>query len=126
MLFAVKSDEINGAIETMDLPDREQQTVRDDLQSHKYRLLWLTLWDWDAQINRGDTISITSDNYHRLFTLRAQRTRIAIPAPKSGLIELRGERTEDAITVSLLSGAQPLAMPRMAVGQNIKIEIDTP
>ena len=126
MLFAVKSDEMDGAIETMDLPPREQRAFRTDVENHKFRLLWLTLWDWDSPTTRGDTISITSDNYHRLFALHDRRSKIAIPEPKSGMIEIRGERTENAITVSLLSGAQPLALPPMAVGQTVKIEVDTP
>lgn len=125
MLFAVKNHEVIGAIETMDLPTSQQRTVLSNVANQKYRLLWLTLWDWDAQTSRGEVISITSDNYHRLVTLRDKRTKIAIPEPKSGFIELRGEHTEDGITISLLSGAQPLAMPRMSVGQTIKIEIDT-
>jgi len=126
MLFAVKGDEIDGAIETMDLPPRERRAVGNDLENHKYRLLWLTLWDWDTQSGRGDTVSITSDNYHRLFALSDRRSKIAIPEPKSGFIEIRGERTENAITISLLSGAQPVALPEMGVGQAVKIEVDTP
>jgi hypothetical protein len=124
MLFAVKRHEVMGAIETMELPTSQQRIVLGNVANQKYRLLWLTLWDWDAQISGGEAISITSDNYHRLFTLGDKRTKIAIPEPKSGFIELRGEHAEDGITVSLLSGAQPLAMPRMSVGQTIKIEID--
>jgi len=127
MLFAVKSDELDGAIATMDLPAKEQRAVRHHLENHEYRLLWLTLWDWDSETTTGDTISITSDNYHRLLTLRNRRSKIAIPEPRSGYIELRGERTEDGIiAISLLSGAQPIAVPRMSVGQAVKLEIDTP
>jgi hypothetical protein len=59
--------------------------------------------------------------------LHNRRTRIAIPEPKSGYLELRGEQTEDGIiAISLLSGAQPLALPRMALGQSVKVEVDTP
>jgi len=127
LLFAVRSDELDAAIATMDLPAKEQRAVRNHLENGEYRLLWLTLWDWDAESSTGDTISITSDNYHRLLTLRNRRSKIAVPEPKSGYIELRGERTDDGIiAISLLSGAQPLAVPRMSVGQSVKLEIDTP
>lgn len=127
ILAAVKAEEIDDAIATMGLPNVEQQRVRDDLAEGKYRLVWITLWDWDASRDTGDTISINSDAYHRLFTLHNHRTRIAIPEPKRGYIELRGEQTEDGvIAISLLSGAQPLALPRMTLGQSIKVEIDAP
>ena len=126
VLSVVKSDEIDSAIESMNLPLKKEMRVRRNLESHKYRLLWLTLWDWDTQTSTGDTISIASNKYHRVLTLKKQHSRIAIPEPKSGTIELRGEHTEDAITISMLSDTQPVAMPRMAVGQRIKINIDTP
>jgi hypothetical protein len=126
ILPAVKSDEIDGAIS--DLPKIEQLRVRQDLQNRKYRLLWLTVWDWDvsAVAETGDTVSIFSDEYRRQVTLRNRRTRIAIPEPRSGYIELRGDATEDGIiAISLLSGTQPIALPRMVLGQIVKIDIDT-
>jgi hypothetical protein len=127
ILPAVKSDEMDHAIATMGLPPVEQHQVREDLENRNYRLVWLTLWDWDASGDKGDTISISSDAYRRLFTLHSRRATVAIPEPKSGYIELRGEQSEDGIiAISLLSGAQPLAVPRMSLGQSVKIEIDTP
>lgn len=127
LVASVKRDNLDEAIATMNLPHGEQQRVREDLDEGKYRLVWITLWDWDASREIGDTISITSDSYRRLFTLRNRRTVIAVPEPKSGYLELRGEQTEDGvIAISMLSGAQPLALPRMTLGQTIRIEIDTP
>src|SRR5262249_4355711 len=127
LVAPVKRDDLDGAIATMSLPHSEQQRVRDDVEEGKYRLVWITLWDWDASRETGDTISITSDFYRRLFMLRNRRTAVAVPEPKSGYIELRGEQTEDGvIAISMLSGAQPLALPRMTLGQSIRIEIDTP
>jgi hypothetical protein len=124
ILSAVKSDEIDSAIS--DLSKTEQLRVRADVANRKYRLLWLTVWDWDTSEETGDTISITSDEYRRVVTLRSRRTRIAIPEPRSGYIELHGEATEDGIiAVSLLSGTQPIALPRMSLGQTVKIEIDS-
>jgi len=127
VLAAIGRQDIDGAVATMGLPHLEQQRIREDLEEGRYRLLWLTLWDWDASTEKGDTISISSDTYRRLFTLHNRRTTIAVPEPKSGYLELRGEQSEDGnISISLLSGAQPLALPRMSLGQAIKVEIDTP
>jgi hypothetical protein len=127
LVTPVKHEELGDAVSSMNLPHTEQQRARDDVDEGKYRLVWITLWDWDASGEKGDTISIASDGYRRLFTLRNRRTTIAVPEPKSGYIELRGEQTEDgAIAISLMSGATPLALPHMTLGQIIRVEIDTP
>jgi hypothetical protein len=127
VVAAVKRNDIDEAVATMSLPHGEQQRVRDDVDEGKYRLVWVTLWDWDTTTEKGDTISISSDVYRRLFTLHNRRTTIAVPEPKSGYLELRGEQSEDGvIAISLLSGAQPLALPQMTLGQSIRVEIDTP
>jgi hypothetical protein len=58
--------------------------------------------------------------------LNSRRTRIAIPEPRSGYIEMRGEATEDGnISISILSGTQPIALPRMSPGQAIRFQIDS-
>jgi hypothetical protein len=126
VLSAVEADEVVGAIATMSSRPDEQRRIRDDLENRKYRLLWLTIWDWDANAQNGDTILITSDDYQRGITLLHHRSRIAIPEPRAGYIEFRGVNTEDTITISLLSGSQPIAMPRMTLGQIMRIEIDIP
>jgi hypothetical protein len=127
LVAPVKHDELGDAIATMNLPHTDQQRMRDDVDEGKYRLIWITLWDWDTATEKGDTISIASDAYRRLFTLHNRRTTIAVPEPKSGYLELRGEQTEDGmIAISLMSGATPLALPHMTLGQIIRVEIDTP
>ena len=124
IVSGVKSDEIEAAIN--DFPIGAQRKIRKDIASGKYRLLWLTAWDWDTAEETGNTISILSDDYRRYVTLNGRRTRIAIPEPRSGYIEMRGEVTEDGnISISLLSGTQPIALPRMSPGQAIRFRIDS-
>jgi len=123
IVSGVKNDEIEAAIS--DFPVGAQRKIRKDIASGKYRLLWLTAWDWDTAEETGNTISILSDDYRRYVTLNGRRTRIAIPEPRSGYIEMRGEVTEDGnISISLLSGTQPIALPRMSAGQSIRFQID--
>jgi hypothetical protein len=128
VLNAVKADQLSAAVETMGVDKDGQHLFRADVEAGKYRLLWLTLWDWDARDeNDGDTISINSDSYRRAVKLRNHRFQIAIPEPKSGYIELRGEETGDGIfAVSVLSGGQPIALPHMGHGQSVKLDIVTP
>ena len=119
----VKSDEVDAAINTF--AGGAQRKIRKEVSSGKYRLLWLTAWDWDTADETGNTISILSDDYRRYVTLNGRRTRIAIPEPRSGYIEMRGEVTEDGnISISILSGTQPIALPRMTPEQTIRIQID--
>ena len=125
VVSVVKNDEVEAAIN--DFPAGTQRKVRKDVASGKYRLAWLTVWDWDtAEGEIGNTISILADDYRRYVTLNERRTRIAIPAPRSGYIEMRGEVSEDDnISISLLSGTQPIALPTMSPGQVIKIQIES-
>ena len=118
----VKNDEIEAAINTFAAP--VQRKIRKDLANGKYRLLWLTAWDWDTAGETGDAISILCDSYRKYATLNSRRTRIAIPEPRSSFIEIRGEVMEnDNISVSLLSGTQPIALPRMSLEQTMRIQI---
>ena len=125
-LPAVAEDEIEQAIDSMDLPIEERQRVEADLAERKYRLLWLTVWDWDTDARRADTVGIASDEYSRGLVLSGERRRIAVPEPLSGFIDIRGERAADGIiTVSVLSGLRPIALPHMSPGQTARIEIDS-
>lgn len=125
-LSAVPEQETAGALESMNLPPQEQLKLQEAVAGRRTRLLSLTLWDWDARTEHGDTISIMSDDYKRLYTMRNQRHSIVIPEPRSGFLDLRGERSEDGIiAISLLSGTSPIALPRMVPGQTLRIEIDT-
>ncbi len=128
VLRAVQPQDVPAALETMGLDEAGRILVSHDLDARRYRLLWLTLWDWDAQNESdGDTISINSDDYRRAIKLLNRRQQIAVPEPRSGYIELRGEQTGDGIiAISLLSGAQPVALPRIAIGQTTRIEVDAP
>jgi hypothetical protein len=126
LLAPVTEDNMGEALKGMNLRGDEESKLRDKMAREKSRLLWVTIWDWDTTSALGDTISITSDDYRRLIRLTSRRNRIAIPEPRSGYIELRGEQSEDGIiAISLLSGTYPLALPRMTPGQAMKVEIDT-
>ena len=60
------------------------------------------------------------------LSMEVGRTRIAIPEPRSGYIEIRGEVSEDDnISISLLCGTHPIALPSMSPGQVIKIQIES-
>ena len=61
----------------------------------------------------------------RRVKLAATHQRIAIPEPWSGYIEIEGHETSDGVVaVSLLNGAEPLAIPCMRLGEKIKLALD--
>jgi hypothetical protein len=122
----VAAQDYNQALASMGLSPPEGRQMRSDIEQGKVRLLWLTLWDWDTQAESGDTILITAGDYQRHFTLSSHRTRIAIPEPRSGAIEFKGERSEDGIiAISYLTGSRPVAVPYMRPGDTAKFEIDS-
>jgi hypothetical protein len=120
----VRNDELDEAIK--DFCPKCQLQVRQDLRDGKYRLLWLTVWDWDtAEGEPANTVIITTDVYRQIIALNNRRTRVAIREPKSGYVGMRGLFTADGkINVSLLSGTQPIALPVMSPGQDIKFKVD--
>src|SRR6476469_7589550 len=61
IVLVVKDDEIEAALQ--DLPEGAQRKIRKDVAAGKYRLLWITAWDWDTTQPIGDTISILRDEY---------------------------------------------------------------
>jgi hypothetical protein len=125
-LPSVAAQDYNQALDSMGLSPLERRRMRSDIDARNVRLLWLTLWDWDTQTESGDTILITAGDYQRHFSLSSHRTRIAIPEPRSGTIELRGERSDDGIiAISFLTGSRPVAVPYMRPGDTAKLEIDT-
>ena len=57
IVVSVVNDEVEAAIN--DFPAGTQRKVRNDVASGKYRLAWLTVWDWDTTEGEvGNTISI--------------------------------------------------------------------
>ena len=123
ILPIVKSDEIDAAINN--LSKKEQHKIRDDMANNGYQMLWLTIWDWDTEAGEdGTTISVGSDERRRIVKLNSRRTRTIIRQPKSGYIEFRGETTDDGnISISLLSGTQPIALPSMPPGKIVRVPI---
>ena len=119
----VENDEIEAAINSF--AASVQPKIRKDVARGKYRLLWLTAWDWDTTGEIGDSISILSDGYRKYAALSNRRARIAIPEPRSGYIEMRGEVMESgSVSISVLSGTQPLALPQMSLEQTVRIQIE--
>jgi hypothetical protein len=127
ILTSVKEAELGDALASMGLSGDREGIVAAEVKRHQYRLLWLTLWDWDGDVV-PDRISITIGDYRRQMELPKSRKTIAIPEPPSRYIEISGDPHnsgyEGWTTLALLSGARPIALSRLVPGKSLKIEID--
>jgi hypothetical protein len=127
ILASVKEAELGDALASMGLSGDREGIVAAEVKRHQYRLLWLTLWDWDGDVV-PDRISITSGDYRRQMELSKSRKTIAIPEPPSRYIEISGDPHnsgyEGWTTLALLSGARPIALSRLVAGRSVKIELD--
>ena len=127
ILTSVKEAELGDALASMGLSGDREGIVAAEVKRHQYRLLWLTVWDWDGDAT-PDRISITSGDYRRQMELPKARKTIAIPEPPLRYIEISGDPHnsgyEGWTTLALLSGARPIALSRLVAGRSLKIEID--
>src|SRR5258708_23138926 len=82
ILTSVKEAELGDALASMGLSAERQRIIADEVKRHQYRLLWLTVWDWDGD-SIPDRISITSGDYRRQMELPKSRKTVAIPEPPS-------------------------------------------
>lgn len=98
-------------------PEGKADPARDRLP-----VAWITLWDTDAV--DGDTVRVTSDGYSRDVHLAKQPLTIAVPVPKSGVVNLAGVRDgSGGITVGVLSDGKRVALPLMSEGQVLGIPV---
>jgi hypothetical protein len=127
ILSSVKEAELGDALASMGLSAERQRVVADEVNRHQYRLLWLTVWDWDGDAT-PDRITITSGDYKRQMELPKSRRTVAIPEPPSRYIEISGDPHnsgyEGWTTLALLSGERPIALSRLVAGKSLKIELD--
>ncbi len=127
ILNSVRETELDDALASMALSPERERVIGAEVKSHRYRLLWLTVWDWDGD-DVPDRITITSGDYKRQMELPKGRKTVAIPEPRSRYIEIVGDPSnrgyEGWTTLALLSGQRPIALSRLVAGKSLQIEID--
>jgi hypothetical protein len=127
ILASVRETELGDALASMGVSQERERVIAEEVKRHQYRLLWLTVWDWDGDATT-DRITITSGEYKRQMELPKARKTIAIPEPPSRYIEISGDPRnsgyEGWTTVALLSGARPIALSQLVPGKSLQIEID--
>jgi hypothetical protein len=122
-LDPVASGDVREAIGNMHLaPDIAEELLR-DVTSGKTSLVWVTLWDDMSE--DGDVVALSSEGIRTVVTLKNAQTRIALPRPSAGVIDMEGvtDGAGGGITVGIMSGSTPVEVSPMQPGQVIGIPV---
>lgn len=141
----VSPAELPAALQGMQLDAATTQALRHELQpeptpstalsvasqalpaaqtaSPRVRLVWIRLWDTDAE--DGDVVRIDSSGYTRTVRLSKHGETFAVPVSGDGLIRVTGIKDGDGggITVGLASGASQAVFPIMSEGQVLGLKV---
>ena len=121
-LASVPAEEREEALASMNLPAAEKEALRTDVEQARAQLVWLTLWDTHAE--DGDFVLVASGGSRQTVPILHARTRIALPAPPSGVVNVTGVKDGGGgITIGILSGSSPVRVPFMQEGQTIGIPV---
>lgn len=101
----------------------QQADVRTKAQAQRVQLVWIRLWDTDAQ--DGDVVRIESGGYARTVSLTKHGDTFAVPVTTDGLIRVTGIKDGDGggITVGLASGTSQAVFPIMSEGQVLSLRV---
>lgn len=100
-----------------------QSAVQAKEQPQRVQLVWVRLWDTDAQ--DGDVVRIDSGGYTRTVSLTKHGDTFAVPVTADGLIRVTGIKDGDGggITVGLASGTSQAVFPIMSEGQVLSLRV---
>lgn len=134
---AVSDDEIDAALDYMQLPPAERSSLRERLEidagnqpssaaavpaSKRLQLARITLWDTHAQ--DGDVVAVASAGYHREVLITHAPQRIMIPVDGSTTLQIIGVRDGGGgITLGAEGADSTVMMPIMSVGQTITVPL---
>ncbi|WP_445145382.1 hypothetical protein [Dyella sp. Tek66A03] len=100
--------------------------AKPEAQAQRLRLVWIYLWDTDAE--DGDVVRIDSHGYSRTVRLTKRGDTFAVPMPADGVIRVTGVKDGDGggITVGFASGGARAVFPVMSEGQvlGLRVRVD--
>jgi hypothetical protein len=100
-----------------------QPEAQAQAQPQRLQLVWIRLWDTDAE--DGDVVRIDSGGYSRTVRLTKHGDTFAVPVTADGLIRVTGVKDGDGggITVGLASGSSQAVFPIMSEGQVLGLRV---
>jgi hypothetical protein len=125
-LEAVPAAEIASAVAGLDGPgwtSERKAALQQEAEARRTPIVRLTLWDTEAE--DGDVVHVESPGYPNVsVALKHARTTVALPAPASGVLTVRGDIDGGGgITMGVLSGGNPLDLPYLQPGQAVDVPV---
>ena len=118
----VQPEERAEALAGLNLPQEQEEALQAEVAAERVSLVWLTLWD--NMDEDGDVVSLHSDGVNLTVPLLKNATRIALPRPAGGVINLTGVKDGGGgITLGLMSGPDQVLIPPLAPGQVVGIPV---
>lgn len=122
-LAAVPPGESAGAVQAMGLPAAEQAALLADAGAGRVRLVWITLYDSDAE--DGDVAEVASAGWSRTVPLWHAPVRVAVPVGPDQTISLTGvvDGRGGGVTVGLVLPSGLVPLPPLSVGQTLRLPV---
>jgi len=100
-----------------------QPAAQAQAQARRVQLVWIRLWDTDAE--DGDVVRIDSAGYSRTVRLTKHGDTFAVPVSPDGIVRVTGIKDGDGggITVGLASGSSQAVFPIMSEGQVLGLRV---
>jgi len=136
-IAAVPSEEIDAALDEMQLSATDKSTLREQLESadpsaapatatragnKQLELARVTLWDTHAQ--DGDVVAVLSAGYRREMLITNAPQQVIIPVDGAAAVQIVGVRDGGGgITLGASGSGSSALMPIMTVGQTIVLPV---
>jgi hypothetical protein len=123
LLPPVEPSELGEALASTKLPVAQLAEFEAGVRKGDTQLVWLTLWDTMAE--DGDVAAVESEGLRVLVPLWNHKTRVAIPRPAGGLVNVTATKDGGGggVTIGVMSGAQEVLVSPMVEGRTVGITV---
>ncbi len=122
-LRVVQPGQAGAVAQEAGLPPAEQAALLADVQGGRAQLVWLTLYDSDAE--DGDVAELRSAGFSRIVPLARAPVTLAVPVGPDRTILLIGsiDGGGGGITAGVVLPSGPVPLPPLSVGQSIRLPV---
>jgi hypothetical protein len=119
----VAQAEESAAVDTLGLPPVARAQIASDVQAGRVRLVWLSLYDSDAE--DGDAVLIRSGTFTHSMVLTHAPVAVPIPVVDGAAVTITGtvDGGGGGVTVGMVTPQGPLPLPPLSVGQTITLPL---